>query len=166
MEAMIIRELKRHFPARVPEWVNAWTLVAWGVYVVLHPSLFHQTAFAGLASMAPKGVEAASFWGLVSITVGWVRVMALFVNGAYSRTPLIRLVMSLTSAFVWSQIVIGFWLTGTPSTGLVMYSSAVLMDLISAYRATCDAAIAEGTRRAAGVKKRDRPNEYGAVGGI
>lgn len=146
---MFIRELRKHFPARVPEWVNACTLLAWGAYVILHPELFERDAFAAFHDLVWFDVEPASFWGLMALSVGWVRLGALFINGAYSRTPLVRLLASLVSAFVWSQIVIGFWLNEMASTALVMYSSAVVIDLISAYRASCDVAIAEGTRRAA-----------------
>lgn len=146
---MFIRELRRHFPARVPEWVNAFTLTAWGAYVILHPEVFDHPEFIGLQTLIWFDVSAYAFWGLVALTVGWMRAGALFINGAHSRTPIVRLAASAISAFVWSQIVIGLLVSGKPSAALVMYSSAVIMDLISAYRASSDVAIAEGTRRAA-----------------
>lgn len=148
---MLVRELCKHFPARAPEWINAATMMVWGAYVVLHPSVLEQSYFAGLKSMAWT-FPAGNFWGLLTFAVGFVRMAALFVNGAYNRTPIIRLSASLVSAFVWSQIVIGLWILGDPSAGLVMYGSAVCVDLLSAYRASKDVAMVESTRRDARVR--------------
>jgi hypothetical protein len=152
---MIVRELKKHFPARAPEWINAATLAVWGWYVLLHPDLFQQVAFEGLRILTWFGAEPVAFWGTLALIVGMTRLIALFINGAYDRTPMVRLGTSLVSAFVWTQVAIGFWLNEVPSASLVMYSSAVVMDLISAYRASQDVAIADVTRRASrsGVKK-------------
>lgn len=152
---MLIKELQRHFPARLPEWTNAFTMFAWGAYILLHPGIFATNemyqAFVEMAWVGEDGANRAhvaeNLWGLVTVSVGMLRASALFINGAYYRTPAIRVVTSALSAFVWVQIVIGLWHFGQPSTGLVMYSSAVVLDLISAYRASCDAATAELTRR-------------------
>jgi hypothetical protein len=166
---MLIKELRRHFPARLPEWTNAFTMFAWGAYILLHPGIFATNpAYEAFVAMAWTGAEGAqrihlaeNAWGLVAVLVGMIRAGALFVNGAYYRTPVIRVLTSALSAFVWMQIVIGLWHFGQPSTGLVMYSSAVVLDLISAYRAGCDAATAELTRRgnAGGVR-------HGKLGGL
>lgn len=147
---MMIRELKKHFPARIPEWANAWTLLAWGAYTLLHPGVFKQPYLHGLVENAPAITiyEAERFWGLITVIVGMTRLGALFVNGSYSRTPMIRLFASLVSAYVWAHIVSGILSTGIPAHGLVMYTSALALDLISAYRAAVDTGIAEGTRRA------------------
>lgn len=168
---MLIAELRKHFPARMPEWWNAATMFLWGAYILLHPGIFDDKIFDGLVSVATTwthGDERASaerFWGLVTITVGMVRMCALFVNGSYSRTPLVRLAASFASAFVWCQVIVGLLRLPIPTTGLVMYCSAMGLDLISAYRAALDAAIAESTRRAGvGGKKRVITNRYGAVG--
>jgi hypothetical protein len=157
---MLIKELQRHFPARMPEWTNALTMFCWGAYILLHPGIFTNPTYGVFVQLAwtaadmPARVHIAeNLWGLVAVWVGMLRAGALFVNGAYYRTPLIRVLTSAVSAFVWVQIVIGLWRLGQPSLELVLYSSAVVLDLISAYRASCDAATAELTRR-------------GSVGGV
>lgn len=141
-------------------------MTAWGLYVLLHPEVFSLSLFAVFSHRVMFDIDPAIFWGALTTLVGLVRLCALFVNGAYSRTPLIRLGTSLVSAFVWSQLVIAFWLVDQPNTGLVMYTYAVLMDLISAYRASCDVAIAEGVRIAAksGAKTGAKSSNYSAVG--
>jgi hypothetical protein len=143
---MIIQSLREHFPARATEWVNAATLAAWGAMVLANPEMFNLPVFAAFHEFS-FFLPAYLCWGMFTVIVGTVRLAALFVNGAYTRTPIIRLACSLLSAFVWSQVVIGFWLNPVASTALVMYSSMVVMDLISAYRASKDVAIAEVNRR-------------------
>lgn len=146
---MLIRELKRHFPARTPEWWNAGTMFAWGSYLLLHPGILNQPYTAELLAMcrawSPQAPE--RFLGLMTITVAMVRACALIVNGSYRRTPSIRLVTSAISAFLWSQIVIGIMHSGLPAFGIVMYSSALLLDLVSAYRSAIDMVLAKATWR-------------------
>lgn len=145
---MLVRELKKHFPARAPEWISATTMTVWGAYVILHPEVMGQPAFRILNDMS-WGQPAGNFWGLLTFFVGITRLCALFVNGAFSRTPLIRLATSMVSAFVWTQLTVGLWLLPEASTGVVMYGSFVLVDLLSAYRASQDVGMVESTRREA-----------------
>lgn len=113
----------------------------------------------------PNRLHAERLWGLVTVTVGLLRACALFVNGSYYRTPMIRLGCSAVSAFVWFQVVIGLWMLEFPTTGVVVYCSLTGLDLISAYRAAWDAAIAESTRRAGvGGEKRVIATGYSPVG--
>lgn len=166
---MLIRELRKHFPARMPEWINSGIMVSWGAYVLLHPDTYADAKldlFEGVLH-SPDGINGFAFWGLVTLIVGMVRGCALFVNGAYSRTPMIRLAASAVSAFVWSQIVIGFWNLNIPTTAIVTYGWLVLMDIISAYRAGVDVAIAEIQRRntvSTGTYGRDYSNSFANSG--
>lgn len=163
---MLIRELQRHFPARIPEWANSATLFAWGAYILLHPGIFNQPYLQGLSAIGAHWAPSPErFWGLVTVTVGLIRACALFVNGSYSRTPMIRLVASAISAFIWAQVVIGIMSTGLPALGIVMYTSALCLDLISAYRAAWDAVIAwDVNRTSVGVEKRGNSDGYSRVG--
>jgi hypothetical protein len=146
---MIIVSLKQHFPARLPEWWMSAMLIAWGAYVVLHPDMFTQPSlrqvYAAMVDMA-GGFNAAGVWGLGALTVGMTRACALFVNGAYTRTPLIRLFMSFLSAFIWTQVCIGLYKSGVANTGIVVYGGFVMMDIVSAYRAATDMVFAEKVR--------------------
>lgn len=148
---MLIQSLKQHFPARFPEWMMAGIMATWGAYIVLHPHLFTdpqtRPLFQGLADMVwVTGWDPAGVWGGASLVVGLLRACALFVNGAYARTPLVRLATSFISAFIWTQVAIGLARTGIPNTGLVTYSWLVIVDLASAYRAATDAVLAENNR--------------------
>lgn len=148
-QEMLIVSLKQHFPARWPEWFMAGMSFMWGCYVILHPEVFTQDAtritLSGLTAMAGD-MPPAALWGLSTVILGLVRASALFINGAFSRTPMIRLIMSFASAFVWTQVCIGLLKSGVPNTGLVVYAGLVVMDIVSAYRAATDTVFAEKVR--------------------
>lgn len=148
-QSVIVVELKRHFNARWTEWFMAGFAFCWGLYVVFHPELFTQEAtkhtLAGLASMTGS-LPPAAVWGAGPMVLGMVRAATLFINGTWTRTPLIRLGMSFASAFIWTQVFIGFLKTGIPNTGLIPYFGYVVMDTMSAYRAATDTVYAEKVR--------------------
>lgn len=148
---MLIQSLKYHFPARLPEWQNAGWLTCWGVYVALHPQMFSKpesaALFAGLAAITDwTGAPPASVWGLLAVMVGLIRMAALFINGAYTRTPAIRLATSAISAFVLANIVYGMVRSGLANTGIVTYFWLFLADIASAYRAASDIPVAGKNR--------------------
>lgn len=148
---MIIRSLRQHWPARKMEWLMAGWMLCWGVYVLLHPGMFSEpataTLFSGMAAIsAPLTIYPALAWGGVAAITGLSRALALFVNGAWTRTPLVRLIASFVSMFVVTQIVVGLWQSGVPNTGLVVYPWLIVADLLSAYRAAVDVVHAEKQR--------------------
>jgi len=150
---MIIHSLRQHWPARKLEWLMAGFMIAWGIYVLLHPGIFTapETAvlYGGLTAISdPLTPYPALAWGGACFIVGVGRTVALFVNGAWTRTPLIRLVASFASMFIITQIVIGLWNSGVPNPGLVVYPWFVVADLLSAYRAAVDVVHAEKQREA------------------
>jgi hypothetical protein len=112
--------------------------------------------FSGLAAIsAPITDLPALAWGGSCFIVGLGRGIALFVNGAWTRTPLIRLIASFLSMFIVTQIIIGFWQSGVPNTGLVVYPWFVIADLLSAYRAAVDVVHAEKQREVLKETRRD-----------
>lgn len=149
---MLIQSLKHHFPARLPEWWMAlFFMIPWGVFTVLHPEMWTraETAplLAGMADMVKwTGFNPAAVWGLAAIFVGVIRTAALFINGAYHRTPVVRLATSAMSAFLVAQIIAGLLKSGIPTFGIVTYTTLFLLDLASAYRAASDIPIAEAHR--------------------
>lgn len=146
---MLIVSFKQHFPARWPEWFMAGMSFMWGTYISLHPEVFTNpataTTLSGLAHMAGDFPPAA-LWGLATVSLGLVRAGALFVNGAFWRTPLIRVIMGFASAFIWTQVFVGLLKSGVPNTGLVVYAGLVVMDVMSVYRAATDTVYATRAR--------------------
>lgn len=149
---MLIQSLKYHFPARLPEWFMALCfMVPWGIYTILHPHMWEAPATAamlrGMASMVDwTGYHPSAVWGLAAIIVGLVRAAALFINGAYARTPVVRLLASAVSAFLISQIIAGLIRADIATFGLVTYTTLFLLDVASGYRAASDIPLAQKSR--------------------
>lgn len=136
-------EVRNHLEVRMPEWLNAFYLTLWGAYVILHPGMMGRNVlFSGLLDLAPQEV-----WGLAALIVGGVRVGALWINGRWHITPIIRVVTSFVSVFVWFWICVGLYRSGEPQTGLVIYPGLMIADMLSAFRAASDAYEAEAVRR-------------------
>lgn len=141
---MIIESLKKHFPARFPEWLASGQMIAWGSYLVLYPNMMTSGA-TGQLYVAMRSMWSQPSWALFAIFIGVIRGGALFVNGAYTRTPTIRVITSFMSAFVWTQALIA--VATVANLGVIMYATALIADFYSAYRAGMDAVFAERQRR-------------------
>lgn len=157
---MIMQSLRQHWPARKLEWLMSGFMISWGVYVLFHPTLFTDPAtrdlFAGLAAFSNQFSEfPALIWGGACFAVGLGRGIALLINGAWTRTPLIRTIASFFSMFLVTQITLGFWNSGVPNTGLVVYPWLIVADLLSAYRAAVDVVHAEMQRAVDKENRRD-----------
>jgi hypothetical protein len=148
---MFIQSLKTHFTARTLEWFGAGVMTHFGYYILTHPQLFTQDQtkelFSGLVTVAAKFGQAPQAIGVVALLTGLLRATALFINGSYSKTPLIRLITAFASMYFWTNIVLGFTLSNVANTGLVVYPWWLLADVVSSYRAGYDLVIAENIRK-------------------
>jgi hypothetical protein len=138
-------QMKKHFEARSPEWFNGLLLSVWGSFLILNPGIFDGPAaysFSGMKDLAPQ-----ELWGFGALVIGMVRLTALFINGQWGITPIIRVVTSFLSVFVWFWICVGLFRTGSPQTGMVIYPALMLADMFSAFRAASDAYEAEALKR-------------------
>lgn len=138
-------DLKQHFEARAIEWFNAFFLTAWGAYLVLHPGLF--TGPTSPVWTAHLVLADQEVWGLGAFAAGFIRVVALFINGRWGLTPLIRVATSFLSVFVWFWVAVGLFLSEFANTGIVVYTGLMLADMYSAFRAASDAYEAEAMKR-------------------
>lgn len=148
---MLIQSLKTHFSARKMEWIGAGMTGTWGYYVITHPQLFTAPATAplwqGMIRVAEFFGQPPVSIGIMAMLTGILRGGALFINGAYEKTPLIRLLTAFASAYLWTSVSVGFVLSGVANTGLVIYPWLVVMDIVSGYHAGYDLVIAENTAR-------------------
>lgn len=150
---MMIESLRQHWPARKTEWLMMILVGAWGSYMLMHPAMFTDPATAqplsGLARIAYRNgaTDPSLFWGGIALAAALGRGAALFVNGAYARTPIGRLVAAFVSMFIFTQVSVGLYQSGVPNLGLIVYPWLVAVDVLSAYRAGQDAVYAEVQRR-------------------
>jgi hypothetical protein len=139
--------MKQHFEVRAIEWGMAGWAVMWGLQCLLVPEVFTnevsgQAATNMLYTVGWIGGNSPVILGLSVFLVGLFRGAALFVNGLWIRTPIIRLVTSAASAFLLMNIVIGLY-QAPPNFGVVTYLSLFFADCFSAYRASRDYQLAE-----------------------
>ncbi len=123
------------YPDRVIEWMFAVMMASWGCYLLLPMATFDNPQYAVLASIAPEQV-----WGVFSIAIATVRMVALWVNGRWRRTPAVRCACSTLGVIWWCAMV--FLIIGAPqphpAAGLVWYPVFALFEIISCWRSAAD----------------------------
>lgn len=128
------------FNDRGLEWFSAFVMLGWGVTLGLPGETLAGPSFAAFGRF---GIT-EEVWAGVFSAVGLARVVALYINGQWPRSPHIRMVGSLFGAISWSQVaylitVSTYGTTGTPATGTAVYTLLALADLIGIARAAFDA---------------------------
>jgi hypothetical protein len=139
---MIIVEMKKHFELRAVEWFGAGAMTSLGFFILLNPSMFSENPAAhGLLVYAPQHI-----WGLVSLVAGALRLVALFVNGMWYRTPAVRWLTTMISIFVWFCLAAAYLASPVPTTASILLVWHIVADMYSAYRAATDFIEAEAQR--------------------
>jgi hypothetical protein len=118
------------------EWLSAIAMVGWCYVIVRHPgyllaSNLHEFLRFGLT----EGQVAAGFG-----VVGALRIAALYINGRWPRSPLLRMAGAAVGLVLWSQVTLTLVMAvGTASTGVVIYGPLAFAEFISIRRAAFDA---------------------------
>lgn len=138
----IIRNLKTHFSARAMEWGMAGWAISFGLMILLYPqaliSSASQEVMSGLFAVGSRFSDnPLAFTGVVFLTMGLIRASALYVNGAWRQTPLLRMITSGVSATLL-MILINSLADTYPNTGVITYFWLFLADCLSAKRAASD----------------------------
>lgn len=132
-----------HFRVRALEWLIAGVMLTWGVILAQPYHSLDQPQYGPLLRIGDE-----QFWMAVCFTIAALRLMALYVNGAWVPSPWVRMVTALFSAVFWLQVVLGVATTGIVSTGLAVYPWFLLCDLYSVGRAAQDARLSREARMA------------------
>jgi hypothetical protein len=125
------------YPDRLVEWLFASMMVAWGAWLLVPQwQTFVWPQYDALRAIAPEPV-----WGVWSVAVGVVRMAALFINGSWRRTPLLRLIGSSLGMIWWLVLIYLFLLSpqGNPPAGYAFYPVFVVFEGISCWRSAADA---------------------------
>lgn len=91
---------------RSVEWLLASMMIAWGFGLLLPGDTLALPQYDMLAVLAPEPV-----WAAWSISIGFVRYVALYVNGAWRKTPLIRAGCSGLGMIWWIVLSVLFYLS-------------------------------------------------------
>lgn len=127
--------VRTHFAIRRSEWFLALILIGWG-YIVARPDVSTQTlrAFNDIFEFARPSV-----WGYVAITVGFLRVFSLIINGTFRDTPFFkyapygRMIAAYLSTFFWLQMVISLVKLPEWTSGLAPYTGLLIADMVNIY---------------------------------
>src|ERR1043166_7395273 len=84
---------------RSVEWMLAAMMLAWGIGLMLPGDTMTLPQYRLLGALAPDPV-----WAAWSISIGTVRIVALYVNGAWRRTPLIRAPGAIVGMIWWTVL--------------------------------------------------------------
>jgi hypothetical protein len=81
---------------RSVEWLLASLMVAWGVGLSVPGNTMDLPAYRLLGALAPEPV-----WAAWSLGIGGLRMVALYINGSWRRTPLIRTLGAMFGVIWW-----------------------------------------------------------------
>ena len=119
---LLVRKLHREFPRRVVEWGVSYILITWGFIILLNPGEFDYTI------------------GGCALSIGLLRLTALYVNGAHVRSPIARTMGGFLSMLLWLFVVTGLIRTGGPvTTAFAIYPWLMMADAYAVYTAGGDA---------------------------
>lgn len=127
-----------HFRVRALEWGLSWIMLAIGLCLFLPFPTLDQQAFQPIRQWGDD-----IFWGWVLTGLSLVRIAALWRNGGWSPSPIIRAITSVLSSAVWALFALG--LTNA-FVLLPIFIGFVLADIYSVGRAATDARMSRDER--------------------
>ena len=121
--------------SREAEWLSAAILMAFSLALLTPGSTFSRPVFVNLAHVAPEGT-----WGMALLGIVTVRMIGLWVNGNWRRSPIMRAVTNLAGAIVWLWLARLFSDDGYPgvNTGAFVYAAVGAWNLYAAGRSLAD----------------------------
>lgn len=140
----MLLKLQDHFPLRVSDWFAAGILTSWGMAVLAaSPAIWSLTIYANLAKITSQDV-----WGCFALSLGIVRIGALFINGAMRRSPHARAVGAFLSMFIWMQMTFAILTLHAPGISIIFYPWLLAVDCYNVYRAAQDAKLSDSRAKA------------------
>ena len=141
---VLVTRIQRKFRLRVAEWITSLMLISWGAQLAAAPTMFQNPFFGGFLRLAPQPT-----WSAAVMMLGFARLSALIVNGAWRYSSHVRAGLLVLSVFIWFGIVFGVWDTHRPTLGVTIYPWLAAADAYAAYRAGLDARAADDEARSA-----------------
>ena len=121
---------------RAVEWMLAAMMVSWGMGLLLPPPAFVGDDYRLLLAIGPE--EA---WGAWSMAIGGIRMLALWINGAWRRTPLFRAGGAVLGVVWWVILFFLFWFGSIdhPRTIVFIFPVCVFFEAVACFRSGFDA---------------------------
>jgi len=111
-------------------------MLAWGIGLLLPGDTLTLPQYRLLGEIAPEPV-----WAAWSVCVGGLRLVALYINGSWRRTPLIRSSCSIFGMIWWTLLMVlflGSRTAGPIGAGMLWFPIFILFEGYSAYRSARD----------------------------
>lgn len=129
----------RHMQDRSTEWFSSIVMLGWGIVLALPGQTLAAPQFSAFRRF---GLTEAS-WAFIFCFAGITRMIALYINGRWPRTPAIRMFFATFGAISWVHVAAlllrASYDNGVPlSPGPVVYSVLALYELIAVLRASID----------------------------
>lgn len=103
---IVLRHLTQKFPdalfPRLAEWYGALVLVVLGSIMLGNDDLMSSSRTAAYDLM--RMIWPQSTWATIMILAGGTRLIVLFINGAWRKSPHLRWLFALLSMFFWMQL--------------------------------------------------------------
>lgn len=124
---------------RAVEWLSALCMLGWAVVLAQPGNTFQSGPLQEFLRFGLSEAQFAAAFG----AVGALRIGALYINGRWPRTPIVRMIGSTFGVLLWGQAALALiqaWsTTGVASTGIAVYVALAGGELLSIYRAAFDA---------------------------
>lgn len=127
-----------HFRVRALEWGLAWIMLAIGLCLYLPFPTLDQPAFQPMRAWGDDNM-----WGTVLVVLSLVRIAALWRNGGWTPSPLIRAGTSVLSSSIWALFALGL---ANAFVLLPIFIGFVLADMYSVGRAATDVRLSRDER--------------------
>lgn len=132
------------FPPRRSEWFAAAVVFGMGWMLSINDGLLQTQGRVGYALMIQVATQ--EVWAMLLVLVGVVRLLVLFANGAWRRSPHARAFTAFASCFVWTQLALSFF----PTFGFafIMACGWLASDMVNILMAMRDARLVDDAYRA------------------
>jgi hypothetical protein len=134
---LIGHAISENYPTRSVEYLLSWALIGWSLIAILPGHLMP----VELLAFAP-----AWLWGTVGLTTGFMRLFALMRNGAWKKSPYLRLAGAWLGFNCWLILAVtslSAFVSGAPLFPMFGCLPAFLFfEAYSSYRCGQDARVA------------------------
>lgn len=103
---LLIHRASKETPTRAVEYLLAWLMMVWGFALALPGDILSRSPqYVYLIAVAPE-----SAWAAFSLTVGFLRLVALVINGGMPRgTPIMRFIGAGFGCSFWIVLGVLYW---------------------------------------------------------
>ncbi len=130
----VVSGVQSHFVERAIEWICAVNLIWWGSKLTgPNDAWSNVQAWAFMLSWFSENA-----WGWIFISLGWLRILALIINGTFANTwysdasPWVRGVGAGLSATLWFMVFLSVSAVQTSGSGI--YQLPLVLDLWCSFR--------------------------------